>query len=121
MLPHPPVVNSLLRFGLPETTRMRLTVAHEMGHFQALPFEVLYGVLLVTMAHILGDPTWLDIVLIVISVFASWEMLAEGATMLDMGDDYDKAYHHARYWPRVVFWSLMPLLTFTGWAVLVIL
>ena len=39
-LNHPPVINLLLRRGLPREDRLRLSYLHEFGHFQTLPFAL---------------------------------------------------------------------------------
>jgi hypothetical protein len=44
LIPHPPVVNWLLRKDLMDKARDALCVKHEIGHFETLPFgHALYG------------------------------------------------------------------------------
>src|SRR3990172_5756052 len=45
-LNHPPVVNLILRRGLPREDRLRLSYLHEYGHFQTLPLAVAHAFLL---------------------------------------------------------------------------
>ena len=48
-LPHPPVVNTFLRAGLPRSDRLRLSFLHEFGHLQTLP-----------VAYDVGTKQWFD-------------------------------------------------------------
>lgn len=47
---HPPLVNLILRRGLPRSDRLRLSYLHEFGHFQTLPFALLHLLLLLGSA-----------------------------------------------------------------------
>ena len=49
-LNHPPLVNLILRRGLPRSDRLRLSYLHEFGHFQTLPFALLHLLLLLGSA-----------------------------------------------------------------------
>jgi hypothetical protein len=51
LLNHPPVVNPILRRGLPCEDRLRLSYLHEYGHFQTLPLAVAHALLLLWAGH----------------------------------------------------------------------
>ncbi|HHI94179.1 MAG TPA: hypothetical protein ENK04_11810 [Gammaproteobacteria bacterium] len=115
LLPHPPVVNWLLRRGLARDAYKKLCSEHEMGHLQALPFEALYSVILVlVMIHnetndVIG---WLWVVA---SSFAAWEILAEIHTIRHVQSGYQCLYRDISLIPRSIFWGIALFLVLGGW------
>jgi len=115
LLPHPPVVNWLLRRGLSKDIYKKLCCEHEMGHLQALPLEVLYSIALVLLMmnnesnNIVG---WLWVVL---SSFAAWEILAEVHTIRHVKPSYHHLYRNISFIPRIIFWSITLSLMLGGW------
>ena len=45
-VPHPPLVNLLIRMGLPRDAKRELSFHHEFGHLEMLPFALLETVVL---------------------------------------------------------------------------
>ena len=43
-LPHPPLINRLIRRGLPREDRRALSYWHELGHLQTLPLALIHAV-----------------------------------------------------------------------------
>ncbi|HSD50415.1 MAG TPA: hypothetical protein VLG48_03325 [Candidatus Methylomirabilis sp.] len=43
-LPHPPLINRLIRRGLPQEDQLRLSYWHELGHLQTLPLALAHAV-----------------------------------------------------------------------------
>ncbi len=78
ILPHPPIVNWLLRQNLTNSAKRQLSTLHEVGHLQALPFEILYTLLLLGTFIVNEKDSSVEIVLaIVAGSFAAWEISAE--------------------------------------------
>lgn len=40
-IPHPPLINLLIRQGLPMATKRELSFIHELGHLEMLPISLL--------------------------------------------------------------------------------
>jgi len=115
LLPHPPVVNWLLRRGLSRDAYKKLCSEHEMGHLQALPFEALYSaiLILVMMSKDANDVVgWLWVI---VSSFAAWEIFAEVHTIRYVQPGYHHLYRDISLVPRIIFWSVTLLLMFGGW------
>lgn len=119
VLPHPPVVNWLLRLWLNPVSRQRLSVLHEFGHFQTLPIIVFYIATLLVFAVLLDKKTWGALSLILIGTFALWELLSEIYTRLCAGDLYRVSYQEVPRWPRALFWTTVSVLLPGAWMVLI--
>ncbi|NIO05574.1 MAG: hypothetical protein GTN74_13485, partial [Proteobacteria bacterium] len=63
VIPHPAVVNWLLRQGLADNARYTLTVTHEFGHLQSAPLALLYTGVLLAVTFATGHANLLRIVL----------------------------------------------------------
>jgi hypothetical protein len=119
LIPHPPLVNGLLRRGLSDAAYRHLCVWHEIGHLQMFPFSLLYAGLLL---GIFFSGTFSDnsnnifgLLIILISCFAFWEMLAEGYVLMKKAGCYHLHYKGVSIAPRLVFWSVMATLALAGW------
>ncbi len=115
LIPHPPVVNWLLRRGLSKEFYKNLCTEHEMGHLQALPFEVLYSfVLMLVMMNNANDDIvgWLWLA---VSSFASWEIIAEVHTIRHVRPAYHRLYRGVSLVPRILFWLISLSLVLSGW------
>jgi hypothetical protein len=115
LIPHPPVVNWLLRRGLSKESYKNLCTEHEMGHLQALPFEALYSLaLMLVMINNANDNIagwfWL-----VVSSFASWEIIAEVHTIRHVQPGYRGLYQNVSLVPRILFWLICLSLVLVGW------
>ncbi len=117
VLPHPPVVNWLLRRGLTEEARYALSLTHEFGHLQTAPPALLYLAVMAVIAYLHGVPV-LSFILVVVSAHAAWEMIAEFFTILADSPSYAKFYEPATIATRVIFWMLAGMLTIIGWIII---
>ena len=109
-LPHPPVVNTFLRAGLPRSDRLRLSFLHEFGHLQTLPVALAHGlILLVTGLRGRKSPAgWiLWLVGLLVAHEAAWEMASEAYVVLNDGRRYRETYrqHHNPF--VCAFWVVM--------------
>lgn len=116
ILPHPPVVNWLLRQSLPNRAKCQLSALHEIGHLQALPFELLYSLLLLGI-FILNDTriTVWSVLVIVAGSFAAWEISAEIYTIKSARPSYGSCYHGISLVPRMLFWTITVTLVVASW------
>lgn len=117
LIPHPPIVNWLLRRGLPEKTKVALGLAHEFAHFQTAPVALPYIFGLLAGAIAGGHSGVLQILVLLISTHATWEMMSE---MWTIGRDrrfYRDSYAEVSPGPRIFFWLCTAGLTLAGWAV----
>ncbi len=119
LLPHPPLVNSLLRYGLPEDAQERLSIIHEFAHLKTASFALPYTALVFYLAYsLIGSLDWMTIVVLILSTHAAWEMLAETATIIESGHIYGNIYKHTPITPRLLFWGITTLLTLWGWYII---
>ena len=115
VIPHPPLVNWLLRTGLPEEARTALAFAHEFGHFQTLPLILAYTALLVTLYVVRGSSTVAEVFFLLISAHATWEIASELWTKAADYQRYRRYYQWVTPIPRVIFWTAAIILTVLGW------
>lgn len=117
LLPHPPLINGLLRYGLAQGARRRLGAIHELGHLQALPLEMVYGVIAFSVTIARGHDSLPALITVLAGCFAAWEMLAEAYTMGHEAALYRRAYRSVSPLPRILFWSITMSLTLACWAI----
>ncbi len=121
LLPHPPLVNSLLRSGLPEDVQDRLSIIHEFAHLKTAPFALPYTALVFYLAYShIGYLDWMTIVILILSTHAAWEMLAEAVTIIESGGMYGRVYRKVSITPRLLFWGITVMLTFLGWYIILV-
>ncbi len=108
-LPHPPLVNLVLRKGLPHEERLRLSFLHEFGHLQTFPLAFLLAGLLLVSGHRRhrGLRALLKhIVAGAIAHEAVWELSSEAYAIAMAGLEYRRIY---RRYPnrlgRFFFWG----------------
>lgn len=116
LMPHPPLVNWLLRLGLKENEYYKLSLTHEFSHFQSAPLAVPYTVGLIALAAETGLGLF-PMVIIVISTHATWELLSELLTIMHNRQFYRQCYTGISSIPRRAFWIIMSLLTVLGWTI----
>lgn len=109
-LPHPPLVNLVLRRGLPRADRLRLSYLHEFGHFQTLPLALAHGLGLLwitrkTRRSLLGWLAWSAGA--VAANEAVWELLSEGYVVARDPAGYRKAYRQTHGPVVAAFWAIM--------------
>lgn len=118
LVPHPPLINWLLRRGLERHATQSLELDHEFGHLQSLPLVVGYGAALFVAVSQVRALAPSEIVLCVLSAFAGWEVYAELYAMWRSGARYAAHYHNVSRVPRTIFWTLSLGLVLAGWLLL---
>lgn len=117
-LPHPPLVNRLIRRGLPPEARLRLSYCHELGHLQTLPLALAHGFWLWrsrprprsrSLASRLGQ---LSAALAIHE--AAWEVASETYVLARSGRDYRRLYRKHPNPLLAVFWGSMAGLALLG-------
>ncbi len=110
-LNHPPVVNLILRRGLPRRERLYLSFLHEFGHLQTLPIAIGHLLLLFFRGNWrAAQPrhTIASLVKVFIAHQAIWELASETYVVARAGRSYQKIYRH---FPNVagqtIFWGAM--------------
>lgn len=115
ILPHPGVVNWIVRSGLPLQTRLELTALHEFGHLQTLPVLFLHLLLLLFWSHQRQSwkRHWMQFWIGLLAHQVVWEIAAEGYLVLT---DW-RAYRS----PRKIRFQVLYGLFWTGMIVVSIL
>jgi hypothetical protein len=117
LIPHPPVVNWLLRRGLTENARSSLSFTHEIGHLESGPLAVFYAAVNLAVIYSTGQANLAKIILVFISTHAAWEIISEIFTIIRSGDLYRKHYERVTIIPRTIFWTFAIVLTLVGWII----
>ncbi len=117
LIPHPPVINWLLRHGLSEDMQYTLSCTHELGHFQSAPLALPYTVVMLALAFVTGHASLLEIILVLTSTHAAWEVMSEILTISSDVQLYREYYEGITRIPRIVFWISMGTLTMIGWSI----
>jgi hypothetical protein len=115
LIPHPPVINWLLRRGLSNRLGFKLTISHEMGHFQTAPLIVLYAIAILTGTFAADRFSIPDFVLVLVGIQAVWEMLSEALIIIANHRYYRKCYKGIPKLPRITFWTVTGILTAGAW------
>lgn len=110
-LPHPPLVNLVLRRGLPRQERLYLSFLHEFGHVQTLPVAGLHLLWLLKNGRWRGRGRWKTLAMLAAAAVtheAMWELASEIYVIGQTGPDYGRIY---RRYPnpigQMTFWSSM--------------
>ena len=103
-LPHPPLVNLLIRKGLPREAKLELSFHHEFGHLQMLPFSLLGTVVLLHRSWRAGRLSWNRLPWLWAKHHAFWEMLAESYVMGAIGPRYKALYGNRLHRGLLIFW-----------------
>ncbi len=103
-IPHPPVVNLLIRQGLPRDAQRELSFRHEFGHLQTLPLAIMATVLLLKRAKQTGRLKWSQGVWLWAEHHALWEMMAESYVMWRLSGRYKRLYGGRLHAGLVLFW-----------------
>lgn len=114
LIPHPPVVNWLLRRKLTKGNRLTLTRVHEFQHLQSAPFILIYMLLFFAFAFVYGRVGLMESIIVLVSCQALWEITAEVLTIASDTQFYHNAYENISILPRVVFWIAVFALTIAG-------
>ena len=118
LIPHPPLINLLLRQGLHKNSRNALRVTHEFGHLQSAPLAVLYTALNYTAIITANRANLSNLILVFISTHAAWEIMSEIFTIMSDAQFYHKCYENVSIIPRALFWFSTIVLALSGWIIL---
>jgi hypothetical protein len=110
-LPHPPLINLLIRRGLPRQDRLQLSYWHELGHLQALPLALAYAIWL-GRHRSKSQPRLLGLRLVrlaaaLVAHEAAWELAAESYVMVKAGRAYPRLYREHPNPLLALFWGGM--------------
>ena len=119
LVPHPAAVNWLLRRGLKTENAISLSIHHEFGHLQTVPFVLLYTAILLSVSIGEGTMSWFKILIFAVSTQAVWEILSEFFTLFSDIEGYRTCYDGVKILPRVIFWLSSLLAAFAGAFILV--
>lgn len=120
LIPHPPLINLLLRRGLLKNPRNALRINHEFGHLQSAPLAVLYTALNYTAIIAANRANLSNLILVFISTHAAWEIMSEIRTIMSDIQFYNKCYDRVSIIPRAIFWFSTIALTLMGWIILLL-
>ena len=122
-LNHPPLVNLVLRWGLPRQERLYLSFLHEFGHLQTLPVPVLHLFWLWKNGRLQKRGFWGAIAALSAAVVAHqavWELASESYVIMKSRGEYTHIY---RKFPnplgQLVFWGGMGVIavSLTRWRI----
>ncbi|MGA9476903.1 MAG: hypothetical protein WBV21_03945 [Desulfobacterales bacterium] len=119
LVPHPAAVNWLLRRGLKTKNAISLSIHHEFGHLQTVPFVLPYTAILLSVSIGEGTISWFKILIFAVSTQAVWEILSELFTLFSDIEGYRACYDGVKILPRVIFWLSSFLAAFAGAFILV--
>ncbi len=117
LIPHPPVMNWLLRRGLTENARYALSLTHEFGHLQSVPLSVFYAAVNYAAIIAVGQANLMKIIVVFVSTHAAWEIISELFTITRDARFYRKCYEEVTIIPRTIFWFITAALTLIGWII----
>ena len=120
LIPHPPLINGLLRQGLLKNSRNALRVTHEFGHLQSAPLALLYTALNYTAIITANRANLSNLILVFISTHAAWEIMSEILTIVIDPQFYHKCYQEVSLVPRAIFWLSTISLTLIGWLIVLL-
>jgi hypothetical protein len=118
VIPHPPAANWLLRLGLPGHLSRNLIFAHEFAHFQTAPLLFVYMIVLIVLFYIKGRTGMGEVLFLLVSGQATWEIMSEGHMILADSTSYRKTYDGVLRIPRLLFWATAGMLAAAGWVLL---
>ena len=120
IIPHPAVVNWLLRRGLLENSAITLRINHEIGHLQSAPLAVLYTAMNYTAIVAANQVNLFNLILVFICTHAAGEIMSEIFTIVIDSQFYQKSYQGESQVARVIFWFSTISLTLTGWIIVLL-
>jgi hypothetical protein len=106
-LPHPSLVNVVIRRGLPVGDRLRLSYWHELGHLQALPLVAVAALIKRASAR-RGRRS---LMLSILGLNALWELLAESYVVWKVRGEYLRIYRRTWNPFLIPFWAGMGALS----------
>ncbi|OGB94618.1 MAG: hypothetical protein A2Z31_07505 [candidate division NC10 bacterium RBG_16_65_8] len=116
-LPHPPVINRLIRRGLPREEKLRLSYWHELGHLQTLPLALAHAVWLWHGRSRRPRP-WMGrlirLAAALVAHEAAWELASETYVVTKSGPRYRRLHRKYPNPLRPAFWVGMAGLALVG-------
>ena len=119
LIPHPPMINWLLRQGLAEKERLVLSCTHEIGHLESVPLAALYTAANLAASFTTGTANFITLILVLIGTHAAWEIMSETFTITSGRQLYRKCYEKVSVIPRTVFWIVTGGLALMGWLIVI--
>ena len=119
LIPHPPIVNWLLRLKLESSKRNTLSVVHEFQHLQSAPFYIVYTLVMLATVFIKRHVNYLDIFIVLVSSHAAWELFSESLTFFYNIQLYSKSYSKITIFPRLIFWVRGSIVSTIGWLLII--
>lgn len=113
-LPHPPLVNLMIRRGLAAEDRLHFSYLHEFGHLQTLPLTAIHVLLLVWLSRRGTRPAGIKLLAGLLAHEAVWELASEGYVVLHTGRPYGRVYRSRPNRWQGLFWLGMSLLAVIG-------
>jgi len=117
-MPHPSLVNAVIRRGLDQETKWKLVRNHERGHLETLPFVLPYLVALLRR-----DRKNLTTTLVgLLGLEALWELLTESYVLALDPKAYRENYKDSHnlsallFWPATALGALAPWLRKAPWS-----
>jgi hypothetical protein len=114
-LPHPPLVNLILRGGMPLAQRIKQSFLHEFGHLQTFPIALFHAGLLLLLWMISGRRTRMSGMRLAAGAIANhsaWELFSESYVVQTIGREYFETLEAPRTQIRhTLFWQGMMTLT----------
>ena len=120
LIPHPSLVNWLLRQKMAASDRQTLTLVHEYKHLQSVPFILVYTLFFIALAFAAGHVGLIEIIILAVSSQATWEIVSEILTINNNIPMYHNAYVKVTIIPRIVFWFVICVLATTGWLIVLL-
>jgi hypothetical protein len=115
LIPHPAVINWLLRRALFDKAWHEMSFSYEMGHFQAAPRNVLYATAILTGTFTAGRFNLPEVLFVLVGIQAVWEMLSAALTIIDNTPYYHRCYRGIPKLPRITFRTATGILTAGAW------
>lgn len=115
--PHPPLINRLIRRGLPPDDRLRLSYRHELGHLQTLPLALAHAVWLWRGRRRrpgLRVGRLIRLAAALVAHEAAWELASETYVLARSGRDYRALYRKHPNPLLAAFWWGMAALAAGG-------
>jgi len=120
IIPHPAVINWLLRLGLLDNSATALRINHEIGHLQSAPLAVLYTAANYAAIIAVSQVNLFNLILVFVCTHAAWEILSEILTIVIDPQLYHKCYQGVSWVPRAIFWLFTGSLSLIGWIIFVL-
>lgn len=117
LIPHPPVVNWLLRKGVRQPEARSLAFLHEIALFQTGPLALLWLAANTAVAIAAGNLNWPIAAFLLVSNHAAWEIFSETFVIVSNRPFHRQCYQGISNMPRLLFWVATATVSLAGWIV----